>query len=361
MELAISCRTSTWIVGPPGCQKSKVARGIWAARARANGWSVAQSPCLPIQCELMDREMLSGMLEMLTNRVREEKGHACLLLEHIDRLPEEVHGTLLRFLDTAPACQCLATSSLTPEACTTGRPGMYPIVSRTSTLVCHVPSLAQRPRDLAPIAEAILDQWAKESNGTTKQLAAQTLTLLQAYPWQGNVEELTEALRESAGRAPNRWIEPSHLPIAMRTFPSFVERDDGPPRTIDLDRFLEETERRILKRALELHRGNRSSAARSLNISRARFLRRLEQLGLRSVPSAQDATAEESTRAVPVTSAPAASDPASSAQDETGRAPEANKDNAWAPSKPVPDPNSELTMISDDWAEEHFKEFEKDE
>jgi DNA-binding NtrC family response regulator len=52
------------------------------------------------------------------------------------------------------------------------------------------------------------------------------------------------------------------------------------PETIELDAFLLEVEKELMERAMRQAKGNKAHAARLLGVSRARLLRRLEQLGL---------------------------------------------------------------------------------
>ena len=52
--------------------------------------------------------------------------------------------------------------------------------------------------------------------------------------------------------------------------------------SVDLDSILEDVEKTMIMRALERFPQNKTSAAKILNISRARLLRRLQQWGIQS-------------------------------------------------------------------------------
>ena len=101
------------------------------------------------------------------------------------------------------------------------------------------------------------------------------LLALQRLPWPGNVRELAAALAEMAGRTAGTRLGPGDVP--RRLTPVKPADVPLPP----LDATLENAERELLRAAAERFRGNKSKAAAALGVSRARFLRRWDQLGLR--------------------------------------------------------------------------------
>ena len=80
-------------------------------------------------------------------------------------------------------------------------------------------------------------------------------------------------------------LDETHLPISLRTYPSHIERVEA-NEPIVLDEVLERVERMLIEQALASHPRNNTAAAKSLGISRARLLRRMQQWGLGSAPSA---------------------------------------------------------------------------
>jgi transcriptional regulator with PAS, ATPase and Fis domain len=111
------------------------------------------------------------------------------------------------------------------------------------------------------------------------------LDALLAYSWPGDIDELDQALVHATRTATQGVLEESHLPISLRTYPSHIERPVAPD-PIDLDQVLERLERMLIERAISLHPRNNTAAAKSLGISRARLLRRMQQWGLGSQPAA---------------------------------------------------------------------------
>jgi DNA-binding NtrC family response regulator len=115
------------------------------------------------------------------------------------------------------------------------------------------------------------------------------LDRLASLPWTGNVEELSAVVREACQNVSSVWIGEVDLPERVRAVVAAGLRPRRDPETIQLDAFLLEVERELIERAMRQAKGNKAQAARLLDVSRARLLRRLEQLGL---IAREDATIE---------------------------------------------------------------------
>ena len=121
-------------------------------------------------------------------------------------------------------------------------------------------------------------------------IAPATLEILEAYTWPGNVVEMRQVASEMLSSAVlTSTIQPSHLPLQIRTFGGTLIGGKQPAvEPISLDEVLLDLERIMLQRALKLSPRNRARAARMLGISRPRFLRRISQLGLDDQPSPEE-------------------------------------------------------------------------
>jgi transcriptional regulator with PAS, ATPase and Fis domain len=107
---------------------------------------------------------------------------------------------------------------------------------------------------------------------------------------------MDRALEHALKRAGQGILDETHLPISLRTYPSHLERPSE-EEPIELDQVLERVERMLIERALAKHPRNNTAAAKSLGISRARMLRRMQQWGLgaerTSSPSSDEVIFEE--------------------------------------------------------------------
>jgi len=108
---------------------------------------------------------------------------------------------------------------------------------------------------------------------------AEAMDQLVMYPWRGNFDELRTVIQQAARRATSPLIGPNDLPDALHHAARAAAHQRRAPEPIVLDQYLERIEAELIRRALKRSKGNRARAARLLGISRARLLRRIEQLG----------------------------------------------------------------------------------
>ena len=144
-----------------------------------------------------------------------------------------------------------------------------------SVLTIAIPPLSDRRGDLPRLLPILAERAAAALGVKPLPMSAEASDAFRLHAWPGNFRELLDVLRDAHGRATGDRITLADLPLYLRT-PS--PPAPGPP--LPLDEILEKTERRLIQLALEQSAGNRSKAAESLKIWRARLLRRIEQLGL---------------------------------------------------------------------------------
>ena len=82
---------------------------------------------------------------------------------------------------------------------------------RLSTFLIHIPPLRERPRDIAALAEVILNDLAKKIKRSL-HITPDALEVLKRHDWPGNVRELRNVLEFSAYLSPNGMITPESLP-----------------------------------------------------------------------------------------------------------------------------------------------------
>jgi DNA-binding NtrC family response regulator len=107
----------------------------------------------------------------------------------------------------------------------------------------------------------------------------EALDQLAAYPWPGNMDELTEFVGYAFRRAAGPLVSAADLPDRVRFAADASSHAPRPQETIVLDEFLSEIETELIHRALQYAKGNRTKAAQLLGITRSRLLRRLEPSG----------------------------------------------------------------------------------
>lgn len=284
-QLAITHNCSVLVVGPRGSGKTDIVRGVFTGRLKKAGLAKVAGQFFPVNCGLLEAELLVGMLDVLASRLRSDASAASqlLLLEQVDQLSEAGVQTVEGWLDNhGDQCTVAATSRLSSQQLAQHNPAWCKLISRLSAVEIALPPLAERRQDIPLLATELLAFSCAAQSRAPLSLSSEALQLLTAFPWPGNLAELAQAMQEAVKHAVLvASIQVSHLPVAIRTFASTHQSPAaGRVEPLDLDQVLQDVERTMIQRALKLSPRNRAQAARWLGISRARLLRRIEQLGL---------------------------------------------------------------------------------
>ena len=120
------------------------------------------------------------------------------------------------------------------------------------SLILYLNGVAQAPTD--PLTEKVV---------------------MEHYPWSGNVRELENAVEYSVVLAKGDWIEPDDLPIKLHT--DYPLPQSAPQ---SLETAQREFKRDYVTRILGMTNGNRSQAARILQIQRTYLSRLIKELDI---------------------------------------------------------------------------------
>jgi hypothetical protein len=215
-----------------------------------------------------------------------------LFLDEIGELEPKVQVKLLRVLDKVPYFRLggnrkisvdvrvlAATNRDLKAAVQTGtfRRDLY---HRITEVHVQVPPLRERPQDIAALAEHFLKRCCPEARFT-----AEALELLSRCEWRGNVRELHNLTLNLGLSIAGSEVTAGHIAACM---PVQTAPEAAPcANTAALD----EIERQMIVRALEMTHGNQSLAAEHLGMPRRTFCRKLNHyqitLGRRSGYSAK--------------------------------------------------------------------------
>jgi len=143
---------------------------------------------------------------------------------------------------------------------------------RLNVIPINLPPLRERRGDIKLLARHFLERFARD-----KQLAPDSLRLLEDYTWPGNVRELQNTIERSTILSRGKVILPDDLPVEVRRGAALSnDAIQLPAEGVAL----EKVERELITQALERTGGNRTKAAELLGISRHTLLYRIEKYGL---------------------------------------------------------------------------------
>jgi two-component system response regulator AtoC len=137
--------------------------------------------------------------------------------------------------------------------------------------------LRERPEDIAELARFFIDRHATRMGLTARGISSSAMRLLTEHSWPGNVRELEHAIERALVVTGGAAIEPSDLPATVRPNGGNASVIDG---GLSVKRQTTELEKTLIRRALEQTRGNRTRAARLLEISHRALLYKIREYGL---------------------------------------------------------------------------------
>jgi two-component system, NtrC family, response regulator AtoC len=286
------------ILGESGTGKEVTARAIHNAGPRkAKPFVVVDCAALPeslIESELFGHEKgaFTGADASRAGKF-ESAGGGTLFLDEIGNLPLGVQAKLLRFLQepvierlggrkgpTKLDVRILAATNADLEKSV--RDGIFreDLYHRLKGFVIHLPPLRARGgKDLELLVDHILHEFMNKLGKKGLRVATETMEILKAYLWPGNIRELQNALR-SAALLSDGMIRPAHLPMSIQT----SQDRDAPKNTEALTSALAEVVRRVEKDrmadAIKACGGDHQRAAGSLGMETAIFMEKIKEYGL---------------------------------------------------------------------------------
>ena len=280
------------ISGPTGTGKELIANAIHRHS------SLSKRPFVPTNCAAIPRELFESTFfghrrGSFTGADRDHAGllveadNGILFLDELEALSLEHQAKLLRVLDDGEVRPIGGTSSRRVSvrfvAATNRDTGEMieakelreDLYFRICGFEIHLPPLAERAEDIPTLAQHFLPQDAAG-------FSAEAMRLLSEAPWPGNVRQLRNAVRSAAAAAGNGPIAAEHLPPELASSgPVSSERSrEAEPTESEAGLSgltLKEIERRAIVQALEDSEGNRSAAARRLDIDRSTLRRKMAE------------------------------------------------------------------------------------
>ena len=284
--------TSVLITGESGTGKELTARAIHNLGNRAGQPFVAVS-CGAIPETLIEAELFGHEKGAFTGTVGQRQGYfeqagaGTLFLDEIGELSLSTQVKLLRVLQEREFSR-LGSNRLIPlrarvvfathqnladmVAHGTFRQDLY---FRINVMRIDLPPLQEHPEDIPLIARHFLQHYAQMHNKDIQEIDPSAMCLLQTYSWPGNARELENVIQRAIIVAHDTVIRAEDLPQDIQE-ETVVNIEDYRPAS-SFERQLRDYKIKLAANAVRENQGNKTLAARSLQISRA-YLHRLIRL-----------------------------------------------------------------------------------
>lgn len=144
---------------------------------------------------------------------------------------------------------------------------------RINLITIHLPALRERPEDIPILANYFLEQ-LQQAVGYPISLSRDADMFLMHQPFKGNIRELKNLIERTVLISGKRIVGPDDLSKNLGVIPK-------DPLLLSKVQPIDDLERELIVKALEMYNGNISKAAHKLGLSRAALYRRLEKHGLK--------------------------------------------------------------------------------
>lgn len=282
------------LTGESGTGKEVAARALHEWSERADGPFVAVN-CAALSETLLESELFGHERGAFTGAVSQRRGKLELaqggtfFLDEVGELKAELQAKLLRVLQersfervggtrtlAADVRWIAATNRDLGEMMAKGefREDLY---HRLAVFPIRMPPLRERPKDIRPLAELLLQRIAQDLKRPGLSLSSESLQHLESLPWPGNIRELRNMLERAAILSDGQSLELHHLWIDRSSQSANPELSTTSGMLPDVK--FEELEKMAILQALDLEDGNRKRAAERLGIGVRTLFDKLRKYG----------------------------------------------------------------------------------
>ena len=290
-------RSPVLIRGESGTGKELIARALHSQSPRANAPFIAVN-CSAIAANLVESELFGHAKGAFTGADKTHQGlfaaahGGVLFLDEIGELPLEFQPKLLRVLQeeevrpvgstrTVPVNVRIVTATATDLREAVGK-GLFreDLYYRLAVVELEIPPLRRRPEDIPVLCRHFLQRIAARQQVPVPAISPTAMELLCRHAWPGNVRELENTLEKVMIFHRGEVIESAELPQELQ----HPERKSyGVPLlegNLSLKRAIAALEEHHIRAALQQTGGNRTKAAKILEISLRALHYKIQEYGI---------------------------------------------------------------------------------
>ncbi len=294
--------TTVLLLGESGTGKELMANLIHYHSGRENGPYVKIN-CGAIPETLLESELFGHEKGAFTDARTQRQGRfeeadgGTLFLDEIGEMSPQAQVRLLRVLQDGEFTRVggknviksdvrvIAATNVDLEQAIVEGTFRRDLFYRLSVFPIAVPPLRERAEDIKLLVFHFLEEYKAKSGRFVSGISDEAMRALVNYHWPGNVRELENAIERAVIIASGRQIEIDDLPEAIASSAGHSSAHaryarlsiGGSGLEIDLPASMSEIEKKVIEATLEYTDGDKSQAARLLNIGRKTLYRKLEQ------------------------------------------------------------------------------------
>lgn len=309
VERVAPTQATVLLLGESGTGKEVLAKALHQQSDRSKQPFVAVN-CAAIPETLLESELFGYEKGAFTGAVKDRVGKfelaegGTIFLDEITEMPINLQAKLLRALQEGVIEKLGGNRQISLDIRVVAATNRDPLQAvkegklredlyyRLNVFQLQIPALRERGEDIQLITQAYLDN-------KSAQISDEALKKLSAYSWPGNVRELQNVLERAAILAGGKPIKPQHLPADIVSGTQFSDRQlsasqgseaassGGAPKLqvategYSIPQAIAQIECQLIVDAIAACKGNKSKAAKMLEISERSLWYKLEQYQLK--------------------------------------------------------------------------------
>jgi len=289
-KIAVSEASTILIQGESGTGKDLVSHAIHYESSRRDRPFFAIN-CAAIPENLMESELFGHEKGAFTDARTLKKGMfemadgGTLLLDEISEMTFGMQAKLLRVLEGQSFrrvggvkninvdVRVIVASNRNLEDAVRASRFRQDLYFRLAIIPLHLRPLREHKEDIAPLLEHFIRHYNEKFRKNIQGLTREAEELLMNYDWPGNIRELKNAIERVMILAEGNRVAAKHLPIrisegGMMPVPMGDGKTNGEIRLPPGGLSLYTVEKELIRQALDQARGNKTTAARLLHITR---------------------------------------------------------------------------------------------
>ncbi len=286
-------KTTVLITGESGTGKELVARALHDESPRASGPFVAVN-CGAIPESLLESELFGHKKGSFTDAIRDKKGlfeeasGGTLFLDEIGEMPLAPQVKLLRVLQEHMVrpigsvddlkVDVRVVAATVRDLATEVKESRFreDLFYRLNVITVALPPLRDRREDISLLVDHFIARTNAKLGTAIEGASADAMKLLLDYRWPGNVRELENTIERAMVLCDGKRIEADGLPERVRESRDRIRLSlqSGELSIKKTTRIIEEE---LIRKALRETRGNRTNAAKILEISHRALLYKIKE------------------------------------------------------------------------------------
>ena len=282
--------TTVLLLGETGTGKEVFAQAIHNASARSGKPFMALN-CSSFSKELLESEIFGYKSGAFTSAIKDKKGlieeadSGTLFLDEIGEMPFELQSKLLRVLETHEFIKVGDTHTTKVDVrfiAATNRDLQQDVKDakfredlyyRLNVFTISLPPLRDRKKDIPVLAQFFLKVFAAKTNPAVETMSKEFMEHLQQCEWKGNIRELKNVIERAVILADGPELTLEDLPLELQ-----AANLNSIKSLSSFD--LASVEKLHIQRVLIHTKGNKTEAARLLNIGLTTLYRKIEEYTL---------------------------------------------------------------------------------